>query len=397
MKQTLNCFQKNPLSTVENVYHYKPLRQKMNSIHSLTCPACESHHLRDFWQQKNVPATQNVRLKTRNAACNTPCGDLLLKECTHCGMIHNAAFVPALVAYNTENAADYENNCFKSKAYRNYIHHIIRLLKTRFGIFNARIVEIACGNGEFLRLLCRATHSFGIGIDPAPPPRKNSDVVFYPEVFNGSQIFEDVTLIICRHCIEHVQNPLAFLKNLTPMLAKNPNALIYFETPRLEWILETHAHCDFFYEHCNYFTQTAIQILFRRAGLDVIQILPTFGAQYQLIFAHKNQENATNSIQDAQKELQNRLKQYQNIAIWGSGAKGVTMANVLENIACVIDINPRKQNLFIPRIGVPILSPEHAFLRYPIDAVLVVNPNYYDEIKAHLQYLHKENVAIVLL
>ena len=134
------------------------------------CPSCGCGDLREFFSQRNVPATQNIRLKTRDATRAVPCGDLFLMQCAHCGMIHNAAFDPKLVAYNTENAPTYENNCFKSKVYSNYIRHIIHLLKTRFAIHNKRIVEIACGNGEFLRRLCRATRSFGIGLDPAATP-----------------------------------------------------------------------------------------------------------------------------------------------------------------------------------------------------------------------------------
>ena len=73
------------------------------------------------------------------------------------------------------------------------------------------------------------------------------------------------------------------------------------------------------------------------------------------------------------------------------------MANFLPNVACVIDINPAKQNTFIPHTATPILSPENAFLKHKIDAVLVTNPNYFNEVKETLKVLGEENLPVELL
>lgn len=75
------------------------------------------------------------------------------------------------------------------------------------------------------------------------------------------------------------------------------------------------------------------------------------------------------------------LNEYDNIAICGAGAKGVTIANILNNIKCVIDINPNKQSCFIPKSAIEILSPQDALKRYNIDLILVMNPNYINEVK----------------
>lgn len=182
-------------------------------------------------------------------------------------------------------------------------------------------------------------------------------------------------LIACRHVIEHLQNPVTFLQIIRKQIKNNP--LIFFETPRFEWILENNAFYDFFYEHCNYFTEESIRILFFRAGFDVIEIIPSFKNQYQLIFARPKKYNR--NITDLQ--IKNDLEKFKNIAIWGAGAKGVTLCNMLDNVKCVIDINPNKQNCFIPKSGIPILSLKNAMLKYKLDLILVVNPNYLKEVK----------------
>lgn len=145
------------------------------------------------------------------------------------------------------------------------------------------------------------------------------------------------------------------------------------ETPRLEWIYAHNAFYDFFYEHCNYFTKQSLEILCYRAGFEVLEIIQSFKNQYQIIVCKKAKQPKLSKIS---------LKNYANIAIWGAGAKGVTLANELENVACVIDINQNKQNCFIPKCGIEILSPQSALKKHKIDLILAMNPNYKNEIKA---------------
>lgn len=126
-------------------------------------------------------------------------------------------------------------------------------------------------------------------------------------------------------------------------------------------------------------------MLFTRAGFKVLEIIESFENQYQLIFAKpiKINTNLYSKFLESsnKKTLQNKLKKYKNIAIWGAGAKGVTMANYISNIACIIDINPNKQHCFIPKSAIKIVSPKEAIEKYNLDYILVMNPNYINEIK----------------
>lgn len=182
-------------------------------------------------------------------------------------------------------------------------------------------------------------------------------------------------MICSRHTIEHIPDPLQFLRGINESIEGNP--LIFFETPSLEWILENGAFYDFFYEHCNYFSRQSLEILFYRANFSVLEIKKSFNDQYFQIFAKvRNVDKAPNI-----NALKIELLPYKNIAIWGAGAKGVTLANELQNAICVIDINPNKQNCFIPKCALEILSPDSAIKKHNIDLILVMNPNYEDEIK----------------
>ena len=72
------------------------------------------------------------------------------------------------------------------------------------------------------------------------------------------------------------------------------------------------------------------------------------------------------------------------LGIWGAGAKGVTFASILDpdasEIRCLIDINPQKQRAYIAGTGHHIVDAEHAW-DLGVRSVLVMNPNYVDEIR----------------
>jgi hypothetical protein len=71
------------------------------------------------------------------------------------------------------------------------------------------------------------------------------------------------------------------------------------------------------------------------------------------------------------------------VVVWGAGSKGVTFLNILgiqDEIEYVIDINPRKQGMYVAGTGQRIVSP--GFLRrYRPEMVMVMNPIYKNEIR----------------
>ena len=78
----------------------------------------------------------------------------------------------------------------------------------------------------------------------------------------------------------------------------------------------------------------------------------------------------------------NLAKIAQKAVVWGAGSKGVTFLNIFQDrgIEYIVDLNPRKQGMYLPGSGQKIVSPE--FLKdYQPDVVIVMNPIYEDEIR----------------
>ena len=176
-----------------------------------------------------------------------------------CGFVFNQSFDQSLLSYGEK----YNNDQMASPEFKNYVDGIIEHLNLR----DQKIVEIGCGNGYFLERLCEK--NTGIGYDPAyTGPQNRGNAVFVRGYYRG----EPADIAICRHTIEHIPDPLALIRSINA-------PKVFFETPDLLWIMENGAWWDFFYEHCNYFTASALEDCFRIAGYEG-ETRKAFGNQY---------------------------------------------------------------------------------------------------------------------
>ena len=220
----------------------------------------------------------------------------------------------------------------------------------------------------------------------------------------ASGVHETVDLVICRHVVEHVPKIGEFFELLHSISIAGGGSTVYVETPSFEWIVQNDAFWDVFYEHCNYFPTHTLRLLAENAGFTVLDHSLVFGDQYQALelrpgscpipspeliprtgplllpFARR--------FEESKQALETRLSHagWQNgWAIWGAGAKGVCLANASLKVSptFVVDSNPSKQGMFLPGIGIPVVSPSDPLLA-TIGIILVANPNYMTEIKTVL-------------
>ena len=209
-------------------------------------------------------------------------------------------------------------------------------------------------------------------------------------------------VIVCRHVIEHIPHPVHFLETIKDALVNSPQARLFFETPCLEWILKHRVVWDFFYEHCSYYTKDSLSLAFEKAGFQVEYVKHVFSGQYLWLEAtigkRREEVRSPREILDLMNRYvisENDLVRYWEqqihellrrgkVAIWGAGAKGVTFASLLDPkrqlFECIVDINPRKQNHFLPGSGHPIVGFEELKSR-GVKTALLMNPCYFHEVK----------------
>jgi hypothetical protein len=86
--------------------------------------------------------------------------------------------------------------------------------------------------------------------------------------------------------------------------------------------------------------------------------------------------------------IENARLKHRRIALWGAGSKGITFLNVLgvragQGIDLAVDINPRKTGTHVAGTGQRIVQPSDLAAEPP-DLVLIMNPEYTDEIAGML-------------
>lgn len=368
--------------------------------HGLTrCPVCGASSPEPFLVRDPVPVHQNLLVATESAARALNVGRLSLHVCERCGFVFNAAFEGGLLSYGSA----YENTQSCSPAFEAYIEELAGHMVRERGVRGRRIVEIGCGKGAFLRSLVQQDPgNRGTGLDPSyigPDEDVGGRLQFERRLFDETCSRLAAQVVVCRHVIEHVPEPVALLRRIRGAV-EDDAVQVFFETPCVEWILRNDVIWDFFYEHCSYFSAPSLAAAFRTAGFAVDSVRHTFGGQYLWLEAHPAQPAADRfdpgdipalagrfaraeaAHVAALRQHLERLVRDGPVAMWGAGAKGVTLANLVDPgrrlIACVVDLNPSKQGGRLPGTGHQIVGPTD-LAAWNIRTAVVTNPNYVDE------------------
>ena len=194
----------------------------------------------------------------------------------------------------------------------------------------------------------------------------SSEITGYDPSYNGNdksikkKFFDypkkKFDLIIIRHVLEHIKNPVNFLLKLR----KNyHNADLYIEVPNFDYSLKNNKITDLMYEHTNYFTIKFFKDFFKKNSflnlLNNGQFISCFANLGNIkIKSLKNSNNKknfqkTNFIKkNFELFLKNLKKLSGDIFIYGIAGRGITLeallnfAGYLNKVKCIFDNDKRK-------------------------------------------------------
>jgi len=388
----------------------KPAHNNHDSHVAAACPGCGNADTSTFYQVDGVPAHSVLLMPTRAAAVEYPTGQVALALCARCGLISNGAFDTKLHEYSER----YEETQGFSPTFNSFHERLARQLIERYDLRDKDIVEIGCGKGEFLSLLCRDGMNRGVGFDPAyieerRPDGTDDSLEFVADFYSEKYAHHSADLICCKMTLEHIDRVHEFISTIRRSVGDRTDTVVFFQVPDATRIFEDVAFWDIYYEHCSYFTAGSLSRLFRSCGFEVLDVGTDYDGQYLMIEARPGNGIELNGIDvagvadtartvekfcgayptvlaDWRSRLDQAHRAGQRTVIWGGGSKGVSFLTTLavtDEVQYAVDINPYKHGTFMAGTGHEIISPD-ALRRVDPDLVIVMNPIYRNEIASEL-------------
>ena len=330
--------------------------------------------------------------------------------CADCGFVWNASFDEETVVYDQT----YEGTQIHSAHFRAYLSNIAAGWLAHTGATPASILEVGCGQGEFLSTLADLTTARLVGYDPA----------FRGAAQRGLQIFAErlpatadqrFDLVINRMTLEHIPDPRRFMQIMAEWLT--PGGVLITQVPNAAHTIGEGRACDLFYEHVNCFTQTSLEQLLRSVGLGQTSFETGFDQQHLTAFSRRGQKEGitvaqpasaarfqrlTTAIQSFGMTWPRRLEALRasgrEIWLWGTGSRATTFMALLPDVSLIrgaIDINPARDGTLILGTACRTYAPAALAGRGNL-AVIVTNPIYLTEIEAELSSIQAEAVLVPL-
>ena len=366
------------------------------------CPVCAGRQHTSIYRLPKVPIFCNQYWPAEAKAVAASGGELDIVQCDTCSHVFNTQFDAAAVEY----AVGYENSLHFSPTFSGYVDDLAARLVDRYGLQNKRILEVGCGDAGFLSALCEKGGNQGWGFDPSQTDRRingenGAAVTVTGGFYTADTRIDDVDMICSRHVLEHLEEPAPLLASLRQWHGDRPDTVAYFEVPNGSFVLKPYGIWDLIYEHVSYFTPRSLEYLLSHCGYRILDMGVAFDDQFLWAEAALDGEPARpgdstapaetaadirdgygTMVDACQRQIATFADQGRKMALWGAGSKGVTFLNVADTgkaIRTVVDINPRKQDLFVSLTGQKVVGPE-ALGEIQPDVIFVMNALYMNEI-----------------
>lgn len=382
-----------------------------NICTKMACPACGQYGAMPFFYNEKQPLATLGWPESIESAQEMKLLPLDFVSCIVCSHVFNESFSYSDVPYSDNPNRMYNS----SKEWMNYLANTVERLAATLPS-EPTVIEIGCGEGHFLRDLSkRFTKGKFIGFDPNGSVNKEGLIDFHKELFSPSIHMEEFNpdLIICRHVVEHLTQPLALFQPIMKIANSNENSVkLFIEVPCIDNLYKNQRVSDFFYEHISNFNSNSFNSFISLLGGKevysgkgygdevIFTCIESVNLKYKNIFvANDFYENVKKSKGVVCKQLYSLLKSNKKIAIWGGTGKSASFINYYQlnanDFPLVVDSDKEKSGYYVPGTGQKIQFRD-LLLDKPVD-VIIIPPQWRanDILKEiHRVGIHYENILI---
>jgi hypothetical protein len=363
------------------------LTAPMPELIDVACPACGHQVAVTFMEPSEQPLATGGWPSSAEAARAMARLPLAFVRCVDCGHVFNQAFDYARIPYSAKPYRMYNAGLHWSAFMTGILDRLAGFLPQ-----NPTVIEIGHGDGGFLaELAARVGAGTWIGFDPNGALGRHGAVEYRNAMFRPmsdlSALIPD--LIITRHVLEHLTNPLRFLQTVgLAATAAGQAPLFYLEVPCIDRAIETRRSVDFYFEHGSHFTTRSFGRMLERAGAEVIEIGHGYdrevvfslgrlaGDPRQIAFAQAAEAFRTRNSQALDHipaQLAALAASGQRVAIWGGTGKSAAFINRYgvdaHRFPIVIDSDAGKAGEFVPGTG-QVIRTRDWLKENPVDVVI---------------------------
>lgn len=358
------------------------------AFQAATCPACGHHVAVPFFiggQQPLATLAWPATAATARDLARFP-NDFL--RCVDCGHVFNPAFDYANVPYS-----DKPNLMFNRAA--KWSKFLVETRERIRGFLSDApvVVEIGHGDGSFLAALAEMLPKGRyVGFDPHGASVGDGHLEFRGELFDPGRHLVELRpdLVISRHVLEHLVDPLGFLQSLSFAAAcLDMSPLAYFEVPCIDNAISARRTVDFYYEHSSQFTTGSFQRMLARASTETLEI--SHGYSGEVVFGVVRMGRCASAVTLARQagqfclettagrgtigeQLEELYRSGKRVAVWGGTGKSAAFMCRFgvdaDRFPWVVDSDPAKVGTFVPGTGQEIRFRDW-LLGNPVDVVII--------------------------
>jgi hypothetical protein len=358
-------------------------------LQTSTCPACGHHVAVPFYDGGLQPLATVAWPRTALEARSMKRLPLTFVRCVDCGHVYNCRFNYAEVPYS-----DKPNLMFnKGTVWTDHLKHIHELILGKLGE-RPVVVEVGCGEGHLLRALAeRLPSGRYIGFDPSNAINTGNGLIEgRRELFEPSRHLAELQpdLIISRHVLEHLMNPLGFVQAISFAASwEHVDTRLLIEVPCIDNVIKSGRTVDFFYEHNSNFTTNSLERLLARCASEVELVARSYNDEVvyglarfrrrdaQVQFANEAvhfRDQAIRHRETIRHDIDCLAASGRRVAVWGGTGKAAAFINQYGldagRFPLVVDSDGEKAGTHVPGTGQEILY--RSFLvQYPVAVILI--------------------------
>jgi len=327
--------------------------------------------------------------------------DLNVFQCSGCGLVQLA-----------DRPVPYYREVIRAAA----ISDVVKDFKTRqFSSFirkhalkNKRIIEIGCGNGEFLALLNRLpVQAYGLEHSRAAVSKCLSKGLKVSMGYLDKKFKTlpdapyDAFLLLM--FLEHMPSPNTCLKVIHSNLSDSGVGIV--EVPNLDMMLEKNLFSEFISDHLLYFTKKTLETCLNLNGFEILDISEIRDSYVISVTVRKRTPLDISHFTNVQNKITREINEFidrfgkNQVAIWGAGHQAlaiITLANIKDKIRYVVDGAPFKQGKLTPASHLPVVQPSR-LRQDSVEAIIVMAASYSDEIVELIRKKHRLSVKLAVM